>query len=308
MELDEATKALLAQLAQVSDMPLQEMPLQQSRGLGEMLRTFVGPGPEVLRVEDLTLPTGLRIRVLTPRPDPRAILVYFHGGGWVLNSIDDFDKLGRTLAERTGCTVVLVDYRLAPEHPYPAALDDAWSSVCWIDAHRAELAVAGAPLIVAGDSAGGNLATVTARKARDAGAPKVDLQILLYPVTDSVTDGPGYHEPENQTLMLSRDLMAWYWDMYVSDPADRVHPDVAPLRTPNLSGMPPTVILTASNDILRAEGESYAARLREAGVDTEIERFDGQMHAFVNFIGILPGATAAIDYLTAVIERHLGKP
>jgi acetyl esterase len=240
---------------------------------------------------------------------PRGVIVYYHGGGWVIGGLADFDKLGRLLAHRTGCAVLLVDYRLAPEYRFPTAVDDAWAALRWADEHRAELTGAGrpqaeAPLIVAGDSAGGNLSAIMALRARAAGGPPIALQVLVYPVTDCDLESTSYRDPANQ-LMVSREAMAWFWDHYAPDPEARLHPDASPLRSANFAGLPPAAILTAEHDVLRDEGELYATRLVKAGVPVRHQRFAGQMHGFFTMVDALPGAAAGLDYVAAAIEERL---
>ena len=235
--------------------------------------------------------------------------MYYHGGGWVIGGLDDFDKLGRLLAQRTGCTVLLVDYRLAPEYRFPVAVDDAWAALRWADEHRAELTGTGVtgtgvPLIVAGDSAGGNLSAVMTQRARAAGGPDIALQVLVYPVTDCDMETTTYRDPGNQ-LMLTSDSMTWFWDHYAPDPAARLHPDASPLRAASLADLPPAVVLTAEHDVLRDEGELYATRLLKAGVPVRHQRFAGQMHGFFTMVDLLPGAGEALGYVTAAINEHL---
>ncbi len=251
------------------------------------------------------------VRILVPVARPRGVLVYYHGGGWVIGGLADFDKLGRQLAQRTGCAVLLVDYRLAPEYRFPTAVDDAWAALRWADEHRAELTGTGeqgaqAPLIVAGDSAGGNLTAIMALRARAAGGPPVALQVLVYPVTDCDLDSTSYRDPANQ-LMVSRDSMAWFWDHYAPDTEARLHPDASPLRSASFAGLPPAVILTAEHDVLRDEGELYATRLVKAGVPVRHRRFAGQMHGFFTLVDALPGAVAGLDYVTAAIDEQLSR-
>jgi acetyl esterase len=244
-----------------------------------------------------------------PGERPRGVIVYYHGGGGVIGGLEDFDRLGRLLAERTGCTVVLVDYRLAPEYRFPTAVDDSWAALRWADEFRAELAGPGpggapAPLIVAGDSAGGNLSAVMTMRARAAGGPAIALQVLVYPVTDCDLEATSYRDPANQ-LMLSRESMVWFWDHYAPEPGARLHPDASPLRSANFAALPPAVILTAEHDVLRDEGELYATRLLKAGVPVRHRRFAGQMHGFFTMVDLLPGAGEALAYVATAIEDHL---
>lgn len=251
-----------------------------------------------------TTGSSFPVRILAPSESPRAVIVYYHGGGWVIGDIEGFDTLGRTLAQHTGCTVVLVDYRLAPEHRYPTAVEDAWVALSWVDERIEGIAGSRVPLIVAGDSAGGNLAAVMAQRARDNGGPEIALQVLAYPVTDCDVDNASYVDPENQ-LMLSRESMLWFWDQYVPNPVTRKHPDASPLQATDLSTLPPAVVLTAEHDPLRDEGEVYAERLEQAGVPVRHRRFDGQMHGFFTLVNVLPGSAAGIDYVTEAIDQHL---
>lgn len=321
MALDDATAGFLTQMAESGVKPLHEMTPEEARGLGGMLRDLFGEGPAVASVRDESVATAdggsFAVRVLVPEGTPRAVIVYYHGGGWVIGNIEETDTLGRTLAVRTNAVVVLVGYRLAPEHRYPAAADDAWTALRWADERLADLAGADAlfpaeaqdsgarvPLVVMGDSAGGNLAAIVAQRARAEGAPDVALQVLVYPVTDADVDTASYVDAANQ-LLLSRDAMIWFWDHYAPDGASRANTDASPLQEADLSGLPPAVVLTAEHDPLRDEGEAYAAKLQAAGVPVEHRRFDGQMHGFFTMVNVLPGSAAGIDYAVDQIDRHL---
>ena len=312
MALDQATTALLEQLAASGGRPLQELTPAEARGVMAAMRGEQAPGPDMASVRDTRVRASggfVPVRVLVPVARPRGVIVYYHGGGWVIGGLADFDKLGRLLAQRTGCAVLLVDYRLAPEYRFPTAVDDAWAALRWADEHRAELTGAGrpeteAPLIVAGDSAGGNLSAIMTLRARAAGGPPVALQVLVYPVTDCDLESTSYRDPANQ-LMLSRESMAWFWDHYAPDPEARLHPDASPLRSASFAGLPPAVILTAEHDVLRDEGELYATRLVKAGVPVRHRRFAGQMHGFFTMVDALPGAAAGLAYVAAAIEERL---
>ncbi|MET9251859.1 alpha/beta hydrolase [Nonomuraea sp. NPDC003709] len=303
MSLDDATAQFLKQMSEAGGKPLHEMTPEEARAMGGALGDLYGKGPEMARVEEAVIQAAdggsFGARVLVPVEDPRAVIVYYHGGGWVIGALDEFDTLGRTLAHRTGCAVVLVDYRLAPEHRYPVAARDAYDALCWAAAKEPDL-----PIIVAGDSAGGNLSAVVAQRSRDEGGPATALQVLVYPVTDHDLDTASYTDPANQ-LMLSRDSMIWFWDHYAPDPATRANPDASPLRARDLSGLPPAVVLTAEHDVLRDEGEAYARRLREAGVPVLFKRFEGQMHVFFTMVNVLPGSAAAITMVVEAIDGSL---
>jgi len=305
MALDEATATFLAQMAESGQPPIHEMDPVQARELTAMLKGMYGEGPRMARAELRKIDVGgrcIQVQVLVPKDRPRGVIVYYHGGGWVIGAIDEFETLGRQLAERTGCVVALVDYRLAPEHPYPAAAEDAWDALLWIDRNLEEIAGARVPLIVAGDSAGGNLATVVSQKARQRG-PNITLQVLVCPVTDCDFGTASYVAPENQ-LMLSRDSMIWFWNRYAPESARR-NPDASPARADDLSGLPPAVVLTAEHDPLRDEGEAYAKAMEQAGVPVTHQHFPGQMHGFFTMVNLLPGSAQGIDYVVSAIDGHL---
>jgi acetyl esterase len=308
MALDEATSNLLAEMAASGMKPLHEMTPAEARGLGSMLCEMYGPGPEMARVSEESIPTpdgaSITARILVPSESPTAVIVYLHGGGWVIGALDEFDTLGRQLAQRTGAAVVLVDYRLAPEHRYPAAAEDAWTGVTWVAERVEDIAGTRVPLIVAGDSAGGNLTAIVTQRAKAEGGPEIALQVLVYPVTDADVDNATYVDPENQ-LMLTRESMIWFWDHYTPDASVRSNPDATPINGADLSDLPPAVVLTAEHDVLRDEGEAYAERLREAGVPVEQQRFAGQMHGFFTMVNVLPGAAAGLEYAAGHIDRHL---
>ena len=309
MAIDEATAGFLSQLAESGAKPLHELTPEEARAVTSALGELFGPGPDVAKSDDVQVPTPdgdhITVRVLVPEGEIRALVIYYHGGGWVIGNLDEFDHLTRKLANALHAAVVIVDYRLAPEHPYPAAADDAWTALRWAGEHMTEIAGSAVPLVVMGDSAGGNLSAVVAQKARDAGGPQIASQVLVYPVTDADLDNDTYTDPDNQ-LLLSRESMIWFWNHYAPDPASRLNPDASPNRAANLTGLPAAIVLTAEHDPLRAEGEAYAGRLRDAGVPVELRRFPGQMHGFFTMVGLLPGSAAGIDYVTEQLGRALG--
>lgn len=308
MAVDKATSALLAEMAGRGQPPLHEQTPEQARALGRARLEMYGPGPEIGSVREHAVPVeGGTIPVVAYAPGgaARALIVYYHGGGWVLGALDEFDTLARQMVERTGAAVLLAGYRLAPEHRYPVAAQDAWAALRWADARREDLAGARVPLIVAGDSAGGNLSAIVAQRAQAEHGPKISLQVLVYPVTDADLDRACYQDPANQ-LMLTREGMIWFWDHYAPDLADRRNADASPLRAADLSGLPPAVVVIAEHDVLRDEGEAYASRLRAAGVPVRQRCFGGQMHGFFTLVNVLPGAAAGLDYVAAEIDRHLG--
>jgi len=304
MPLDEATQAFLDQVAAAGAPPIETLTAAQVRAGAPPAPTDAGP--RMYHVEEVELAAGpgekqFQLRLLRPSQSPAGILVYYHGGGWVLFDIDHYDKLGRVLAEATGWTVVLVNYRKAPESPYPAAVEDCWAALNWVAENATRIAGDAVPLAVAGDSAGGNLAAVIARRARDAGSPRLSQQILIYPNTDYDVDAPAYLDPANQQI-VTRESIIWFWQQYAPDTARRTEPDAAPARVREVTGLPSAVGVFAEFDVLRAEGEAYLERLRAAGVPVQSRVFPGQMHGFFNMSGVLPGADAAIDYVVAAIR------
>jgi acetyl esterase len=230
--------------------------------------------------------------------DPPPLLVYFHGGGWVIGDLDTHDDPCRFLAAASGAALLAIDYRLAPEHPFPAAADDAHAAAKWAATEY------GGPIAVAGDSAGGNLAAVTALRAREQG-PEIALQVLVYPVVDSDLTTDHYAQYQDTHLILNTPDMVWFWGHYAPDPADRVHPDAAPLRAESHEGLPPAWVLLAGNDPLLAEGEAYVARLEEAGVPVTAVRYDDQIHAFFTLPNLIEAGNRALAEAGAAINAAL---
>jgi acetyl esterase len=308
MALDEASQAFMAQLAATPGIkPLHEMTAAEARALSAVLGQMAGAGPSMARVEDRTVdtPTGpVPVRVLVPDGKVRGVIVWFHGGGWVIGSVAESDTVARKLAAQTHCAVVNVDYRMAPEHRFPVAVDDSYAALEWASAHVAEIAGGTVPLIVGGDSAGGNLAAVMALRARDRKGPRLALQLLVYPVTDADFTRPSYLAADNQ-LLLATSSMEWFWGHYAPNLADRRHPDASPLRAADVSGLPPAIVIIAEHDVLRDEGEAYAARLAAAGVPVTLERFAGQLHGFFTLVNVLPGHDRGLAFAAAAIDKAL---
>ena len=277
------------------------------RAMTELITEFCAPlGGPVAREQDRTIPGpggDLRVRVYTPEGEgPFPVVVYLHGGGWVLYELDTFNPICRDLANAAGAIVVAVAYRLAPENPFPAAVDDAYATVCWVAEHAAEVGGDGARIAVAGDSAGGNMSAVLAIRCRDEGGPALAFQLVINPVADCDLDTGSYHEFA-EGMFLTREQMRWYWDHYVPNPDDRFHPWASPLRAEDLSGLPPAIVYTAENDPLRDEGEAYAARLAEAGVPTVARRIDGVIHGFMNLGNASEKSAAAVAEAGAALRE-----
>jgi acetyl esterase len=274
--------------------PFWELTPDQARAVVTANSQAIGPGPAVESVRDIVIPGRageMPARVYSPGPDAPGVVLYYHGGGWVAGSAEAWDASVRALAAASGCDAVSVDYRLAPEHVFPAAADDAYDALTWAAGALAN----GRPLVVAGDSAGGNLATVAALRARDSGGPPLVLQVLVYPVTDHDLDRKSYHEYDGTEFIVNRRDMAWYWNHYTPDPATRANPYASPLRAPDLSGLPPAYVVTAEHDPLRDEGFAYADRLRAAGVPVEHRHYASQIHGFFTFVNLIDDADKAVS-------------
>jgi len=266
-----------------------------------------GPGPRVAEVRDLEVPgPGGPIPVRVFRPEgtgPLALAAYLHGGGWVMGSLDGFDPLCRALANESGAVVASIDYRLAPEHPFPAAPDDARAALRWLHEHAAELGADPGRMGVAGDSAGANLATVAARRLRDEGDSPLRFQALVYPVTDSALNTPSYRE-SSEGFGLSAASMKRFWELYLNG-ADGRRPDASPLQAEDLSGLPPAFVLTVRDDVLRDEGEAYAAALEAAGVPVTLRRYDGAIHGFFRWIARTEISRRAVAEVGAALRTAL---
>jgi acetyl esterase len=257
-------------------------------------RSFPGPGGDV------------PIRIYSPAgAGPHPVLVYFHGGGWVLCNLDTHDGTCRSLCNQAGCVVVSVDYRLAPEHKFPAGLEDCYAATRWVAERAATLGVDSARIAIGGDSAGGNLTACVALVARDRGGPGLVHQLLVYPVTDATFETPSYQQ-NAQGYFLTRDAMEWFWNHYLRGDADATDGYAAPLRARDLAGLPPATVITAEFDPLRDEGEAYGRRLREAGVPTRIERYDGLIHGFFGMTAMVAKAKGAVAMAAAELRTSFG--
>jgi acetyl esterase len=308
MPLHPKVQALLAAQRLTGAPPMHTLTPERARAdMRAQVAAVSGPLAEVARIEDRRVPgsgAAVPVRLYTPvgaAPSPG--IVYFHGGGFVIGDLETHDPLCRQIAARTGAMVCAVDYRLAPEHPFPAAADDALTAARWFLAHADELGADPDRLFVLGDSAGGTLATVTARALREQPSPHLRGQILIYPITDHVDAGAASYTEFADGYGLTREAMRWFMRHYAADPADATDPRVCPLRMPNLRGLPPAFVVTAEYDVLRDEGERYAERLREDGVDVTFERAAGLHHGFIRLFGILEESGQWIDRIGAWMRR-----
>jgi len=256
------------------------------------------PPEPVAHVDDRAIPSPageIPIRVYTPHGDgPFPALVFFHGGGWVICSLDSHDGICRALANGAGCVVVSVDYRLAPEHPFPAAPEDCFAATQWVATHAGELHADPARLAVGGDSAGGNLTVVVTQMAREHGGPTLAFQLLIYPAVDFRSDAGYPSMTDNaQGYLLDKQAMDWFSDHYLRDEADRTNALASPMLASDLRGLPPALVITADYDPLRDEGEAYARRLQEAGVPVTVRRYPGMIHGFFGMTALFDRAKDA---------------
>jgi len=298
MPLDPQAKAVLDQFASMGGPQLHEMSLAQARELILGMVALAGEPESIARVENRTVPGPageIPVRIYTPvGTAPFPVLVYFHGGGWVIGNLDTHDGICRSLANRVGCLVVSVDYRLAPEHTFPAAPEDCYAATRWLAEHAGSLGGDKGRIAVGGDSAGGNLAAVGALMARDRGGPKLAFQLLVYPVTDADFETRSYRE-NAEGYFLTRADMVWFWNHYAPRQEDRRNPYAAPLRAASLRGLPPALVITAEFDPLCDDGNAYAARLREDGVPVRLSRQDGLIHGFFQMGAVIDRGRASVD-------------
>jgi len=287
------------------------LPVDEARRQYEARIAIMAKPAEVAGVSERTIdgPGGpLKLRIYTPKgAGPFPLTVFFHGSGFVLCSLDTHDGMCRNLAAGIGSVVVSVDYRLAPEHKFPAGTDDCLAGTRWAAMHAAELNADAGRILLAGDSAGGNMAAVTAIRVRDEGGPALAGQMLLYPVTDYHTPGTPSYVENGDGYGLTRATMEWFWDHYLSGPDDALHPHASPLRLADVSGLPPAYVLSAEYDPLRDEAEVYGERLAAAGVPAVITRRPGMNHGFLFWVGLVGGADAAMQEACAWARGLLAK-
>jgi len=305
MTLHPQARAFLDQVEEAGLPPLNELSPDQARAQAALVNEYIGAGPEVAEVVDFTIPTSageIAARRYVPA-DPPATIVWLHGGGWVICDLDSHDAMCRLLTESSGCRVVALDYRRAPEHPFPAPLEDCWDALRWIAEKHSDQ-----PLILGGDSAGGNLAAVCAIRARDRGGPEVAQQVLVYPVTDHDLSRPSCAQyGSGPDTFLTTAEMAWFWNHYFPDPTERGNPEVSPLRESDLSGLPPAILLTAEYDPLRDEGLEYADRLRDAGVSVTHHHYDDMIHAFFSLVNLLERGNEAVAQVGSEIRAVVAR-
>ena len=303
MALHPQCKAFLDQIAASGGPPLEQLPPEEARAIPRMMIELGGPEEVVAQVEQRTVPGPAQpvpVRVYRPSlAQNLPVLVFFHGGGFVICDLDTHDRLCRSMANASGCVVISVDYRLAPEHKFPAAVDDAYAATRYVAEHPREFGIDATRIAVGGDSAGGTLAAAVTLMARERGAPAIKFQLLIYPLT--TYDDQSSSMREFDGYFLTTPLMEWFAGCYLASPADKSSVYASPMNAQDVSGLPPAMVMTAECDPLRDQGEAYARRLRNAGVSVELKRYDGMIHPFLSLAGIIDsGRTAIADASTAV--------
>jgi len=309
MPLDPQAQAYLDQRAALNAPPLQHLtPTVVRQGMRAQL-ALLGEPAAVARSEDRTIPGpdgAIPIRLYWPDGSgPFPILVFFHGGGWVIGDLETHDALCRNLTNGAGCLVVSVDYRLAPEAKFPAAPHDCYAATVWVAAHAAELQGTATRIAVGGDSAGGNLAAVVAHMARDAGGPPLVFQLLIYPATDFTAENASRSDNAQGYGLGSAD-MEWFGGHYLNHPAEGTHPLASPHLAADVQELPPALVITAEFDPLRDEGEAYGRRLQAAGVSVTISHYPGMIHGFLSLDTLLDQGRAGIAESCAALRAAFG--
>jgi len=305
-KLDPNVRLLLEGIEALGGPAIETLPPAEARQLAiEGMKLVEGAREPLRSVQELRIPGPggeIPIRVYTPEaPGPLPVLVYFHGGGWVVCNLDTHDVVCTAIAHRAGAVVVAVDYRLAPEHKFPAAVVDCYAATAWVAANAGQLGVDPKRISVGGDSAGGNLAAVVSIRSRDENGPAIRSQVMVYPVTDlSSFATPSYAEfAENH--YLTKKEMEWFRDLYLRNAEDARNPHASPLLAENLRGLPPALVITAECDPLRDEGAAYAKRLEDAGVPVTYTCYAGMIHPFFSLSGVIPQAFEAIQQVAGAV-------
>ena len=309
MALDPQIEYVLGLIEQSPNPELHTVSAEEARQIFEATAPALNVRPEgIFRSEDRWIDGvegKILIRIYTPHePAPGEllpILVFYHGGGFVIGSLDSYDNLCRAIANRTDCIVVSVDYRLAPEHKFPAAVDDALEAYQWVIDHAGELDGDAGRMAIGGDSAGGNITAVTAIGIRDEGYMVPLLQILIYPVAGGAPETPSHYEFA-EGLLLTRASILWFYDQYLDRPEDVTDPRFAPLLADDLSDLPPALVIVAGHDPLRDEGIAYADRLGQAGVEAELVNYEGMVHGFLSLADAVDQGKLAIDRVATALR------
>ena len=308
MPVDAATQGLLAMLEEAGGPDISEQTPEEARAAIAGFAAMQAGAPEPARVENRTVPGpagDIPVRVYSSEGDNLPVVMYYHGGGWVVGDIESHDgTCKQLLAELGSAVVVSVDYRLAPEHKYPAAADDCYAAAAWIAEHGADLGADGSRMAVCGDSAGGNLSAVVSQMARDRGGPSIAAQVLHVPVTDHNYDYQSYSD-NAEGYLLTRASMIWFWDHYLPNDEAGQEAYASPLRAADLSGLAPALIQTAEYDPLRDEGEAYGAAIEAAGGDVTVRRYDGVVHDPFMMFAIIPTGIECLKEAAAFINDRI---
>jgi acetyl esterase len=310
MPLDPQVEGLLNEMAASGAPPIASMTVEEARALNPAFLAMGGEQVPVAAVRDISIPVdGATIggRVYTPEGDgPHGIVVFFHGGGFVIGDLQSHDNVARTICRRAEAVVVAVDYRMAPEHRFPTAPKDCFAATRWVAAHAADLGADATRLAVCGDSAGGNLSAVVSQMARDAGGPVICFAALIYPTVDLTLTGGSIVE-NGKGYFLEKEDMDWFMGLYLNSDGDRSDVLASPALHAKLAGLPPCFITTCEFDPLRDEGEAYGEALRANGVAAENKRYDGLIHGAASMAGIVDGGRQLLDDVADRLKGALGR-
>ena len=309
MPLDPQAKAFLEQMEQAGAPTLEQLSVEENRATMHGYIPLAGPPEEVANVENVSIPVDggeIGLRIYTPVGNgPFPVFVYFHGGGWVVGDLDVVDPTMRAVTNASSCLVVSVDYRMAPEYPFPVAPEDCYTATNWVAQNIATYHGDPSNIAVGGDSAGGNLAAVVSLLAKERGGPAISYQILVYPATDFSFDTESHRE-NGEGYLLTKAAMEWFANHYIQE-EDKTSPLAAPLRAADVSGLPPALVITAEFDPLRDEGEAYAKKLQDAGVQVELTRYNGMIHGFFWMSGIMEQGRKAIEQVSNTLKNNAAK-
>lgn len=306
MTLDPQTKFVLDQMAQAGIPQMETLPLEVVRNSQNLPQ--VGEPELVGKIENRIIPGPggeIPIRVYYPKDAQTSYagLVYYHGGGWVLGNLDSHDAVCRSLTNLANCVTISVDYRLAPENKFPAAVEDAYASVQYVYEHAEEFQVDRARIAVGGDSAGGNLAAVVTHLAKEKSVPEICYQVLLYPSTGAGAPLTASRKENAEGYMLTGGMMDWFYKCYVNNEVDKNNPLLTPMFFEDFTGLPPAIVITAEFDPLRDEGEQYADKLKEAGVAVECIRYDGTIHGFISMASVIDLGKQALEKVGSTLQE-----
>jgi len=309
MPLNSQVKSFLDMLAGLGGPPLEQLPVAEARAVALAMIDFSGPEEPLAEVANrsITGPAGpIAVRVYRPvLRETLPALIYFHGGGFVIGNLDTHDRMCRALANASGCAVIAVDYRLAPEHKYPAAVDDAYAATSYIAEHAVEFSIDPNRIAVGGDSAGGSLATVVCLLSRDRSGPRLKYQLLIYPWVDFYGQSPSMQQ-YSKDHFLTREGLDWFAENYLPSREASLEPSASPMNAIDFRGLPPALVITAECDPLRDQGEAYAGKLQGAGIPVELKRYEGMIHPFLSLAGVVDAAKTAIADAGSAVRRGLG--